>query len=667
MTLFFTYDGSDLGNTTVRLEGGLQVTSAADGTIASAQVTIDDPTGALNLKVLQQFSITETACTFTRLYTGYIYAIRIHRGPFVNAAGRVWELEIADLNFLLHLRVLQGSSAKRPLESGNSRLAWLLPAISSLVADNGLVAANPWMFDEADYRGKYPNEVLPDLCVSSSDVVGRIFFVYWDHAAAEAALFLDVPSAAVNSSTLQISNVLTDVDETITFAPDIGSEVGIAGEEVYDGVYFTYKGTSIYRQRAATYTEFGLHRDGVFSTDRVGSAATAIRHADQFLDAHSGEVDTITCLVQLPRSKVNLIDAGMRIRVKFSHLRGYTSFTWMRVQKRTVLLTAGTNEFYDVQLELSTRGRDGLPGGGGGDFPLPPSAPPSIVQEVSGAGNIMMATAITEGNTLVWAGAIRGAAMTTWVADRSYTYAEGPTTDPGGTNAAAIVYKVAGASESQYLGGTVGATNIGNETHGTWYELSGTWTPETTAETASASLTPTTPTIAVTANSIAFGVVGQGQGGAYDSVAATLTYTVAAGWTEDYDAHCPAGGHPNVVNAHRIATTAAGSLSFSAVNSGNGGLSGTDYNYIAQIASFTGSTSNDPPSPGQVVPWTVVTMAGAVGTTAYPYADGSLLVKVQGVLISRASYTETDPAAGTFTLAWSPDPAEVVTVQYIGR
>ena len=666
MTLFFTYDGSDLGNTTVRLEGGMQVTAAADGTIASAQVTIDDPTGALSLTVMQQFSITETACSAQRLFTGYIYNIRQDRGPFVNGAGRVWTLEIADLNWLLHLAVLRGSSAKRPLESGNARMTWLLSQLTT-VADNGLVGANPWMFDEADYRGRYPNEVLPDLCVSSSTTVGRIFFVYWDQAAAEPALFIDVPSAAVNSSTLRLSNVLADVDDTVTFAPYRDSEIGIVGEDVFCGVYFTYKGTSIYRHDATTHAAFfsdGYHRDGVFSTDRVGNAATAIAHADQFLDAHSGEVDEITCLVKLPRDKVNLIDAGMRIQVKFSHLRGYTSFTWVRVQKRTVILTAGTNEFYDVQLTLSTKGRDPLPSGDpGGDFPKPACGSLTLLQsKVSTADNgttVITTTydsAPTEGNLLLAVLTVRGSLSGTIIVPSGWS-AVGTTYNAGGseTGDSQVYVKDAGASEPA----AVTFSNQGNYKRLTLLELA---TPGTVyasvVETAQpASSTPAIGPITPEATSTALiGVITAG------SFVASPSFTVGAGWTEVDDGVVGSGavaGPRHVVGFQTVASP-SGTYSFDATQTAS-----TTFAGIVIAVSCVGGS--DPPAPGQVVPWTVVTMAGAVGTTAYPYADESLLVKVDGVLISPASYTETDPAAGTFTLSWTPDTDETVTVQYLGR
>jgi hypothetical protein len=54
-----------------------------------------------------------------------------------------------------------------------------------------------------------------------------------------------------------------------------------------------------------------------------------------------------------------------------------------------------------------------------------------------------------------------------------------------------------------------------------------------------------------------------------------------------------------------------------------------------------------------------------VGDLGFPYASGSLEIKVDNVLISRASYTENN-TAGTFTLSWTPDTDEVVTARAQG-
>lgn len=85
------------------------------------------------------------------------------------------------------------------------------------------------------------------------------------------------------------------------------------------------------------------------------------------------------------------------------------------------------------------------------------------------------------------------------------------------------------------------------------------------------------------------------------------------------------------------------------------------------VSNELGDSGSGPPSPGQWVYGETASMAGAVGTLDFPYADGSLKVRVDGVLITPASYTETSPSAGTFTLDWQPDTDETVTVDYQGR
>jgi hypothetical protein len=92
-----------------------------------------------------------------------------------------------------------------------------------------------------------------------------------------------------------------------------------------------------------------------------------------------------------------------------------------------------------------------------------------------------------------------------------------------------------------------------------------------------------------------------------------------------------------------------------------------------KTGTFTVGTQSRGPAASRSAPWSPWTSRStpgsttSTGTTAFPYATGSLLVKVDGVLISTASYTETDPTTGAFTLSWVIDSDEIVTVQYLGR
>lgn len=660
MTLSAIIGGIDLSDR-VRLVDGLQsVTSAADGSFGSSAIRLDDPDGNLTVDPWSYVTIEEDDCTPPRCFTGYVYNQTVERGPYRTGPGRVLVLDIIDLNGLLSLRVLRASDANRPAEDGDARMAWLLASVglSGLVYDNGQIGANVLQFDAADFRGQYANDVLSSLCVSAGGP-GVIFFVYWDHAATQPSLFFRPPTAALYDSTLRLSNVLSDIDDSVTFWAYAAAEKAALGEDIYDGVLFNYVGGSLYRQRTSTYTAYGIHRDAVFESSRIRSATLAASRAEVFLDNHAGPTDTITCTVRLPSSKINLLEAGHRVSVKFSHLPGFSSFTWTRGSRRTFALTPGTNDYFDVQLELTTKGITTIGGGGDpGDFPNPPSTPPYVVQQVSGTGNLTMPSPITDGNTLVYVGGKRGGAATLAPLD-TYTLApDGVANDA--QNGMAVYYKIASGDPQTMVG-----SGIGSDGGGTWFELPGTQTPSTSNEASGVTVNLATSAISAPANSIVLAGAVQGWGGAYDSVAATLTFSPAAGWTEDFDS-AVSSGHPNIFVAHRIASAAA-SISAGATNSGNGGLSGTDYSWLMQIVAFTGDAADSPPAPGQWIdPPEVVSMSGDDGTTAFPFADGSLHVFVDDT-DQTAKLTAQDGAAGTFTLGFTPTPTEVVTASYQGR
>lgn len=387
MTLRYIYNGIELADTTTRIRGANPtIAQRADGTYTTGSATLRDPTGTLTYLNLQTFAVVEDLCVDAPvLHYGLINNLKASRGDYTTGAGRVWTFDFTDINYLLHMRVLRGLAAKRSSEDGDARMAWLLGTLgmSGVVHDNGMIAANPWVFDESDYRGKYADEVLPDLCVSSVTDVGRIFFVYYDQDALEPALFMDAPGASTNACTLRISNVPADYDGVTTFDLAPGSEIEIQGDDVYDGVYFSTKNGSIYRQRPATYTAYGVHRDGTFTTDRIALGATAERHAQAWLAHHSQPVTKITCTVRLPRELVGLMAAGMRISVRFEELPGYSAFTWSRITAREISIPEGLLTHYDVKLELSVRGLSPAGGGNPGDYPKPP-APAANYYEGSG-------------------------------------------------------------------------------------------------------------------------------------------------------------------------------------------------------------------------------------------------------------------------------------------
>lgn len=671
MTLRILYNGVEWTDTVTRFRGPIPgVTSKGDGTFATGQATLRDPTGVLTYLHLQTIRLVEDLCvTAPILFDGSIYNIHVDRGDYATGPGRVYTFSFTDLNGLLHDGVFRTASAKRPAETGDARMAWFLSTapIAGVVYDNGLVAANPWNFDEADYRGRYPDEVLQDLSVSSVSEVGRIFYVYMDQATQQPSLFIDAPSAASRVSSLAVSNVPGDYDGITTFQPLPGPSLDSAGEGIYCGVWFTTKNGSIYRHSATTHaTYFGTssrHRDGTFSTDRISLGETAERHALAWLAKHSGPTETVSLIVRVPRDKVGLISAGERLPTRLEHLPGYEAGVNIRVASVTFPVDPGILDHYDLQLELSNRGIFGVAGGNPGAFPHVPVAPSIVQQSPAATSTLVMPGPITPGNTLVVVtqGLLYPGAGSWDYLAAGYTAAD-PLTVPGGS--IGFVYKTAGAAESTSQG-------IGGNNRGVWYELPGTWTPgvydENSAATATGNgIVMTAGPVTVSASSIAFALGWIGSGGTFASVSGTLSFTPGAGMTEDADLR----NVPNVWIGH--AFPAAGSLTAQTTNSANvpspntpGYLYAEDVPWAMRTVDFTGSVSN-PPSPGQWVYDEVVSMAGAVGTLDYPFADGSLTVKVD-LLDQTDAITAQDGVAGTFTLGFTPGAGEVVTATYQGR
>lgn len=581
MTQFLYYDDVDLGNQAVRLGGLPGFTTVADGAAVSfGGFVVDDPGSTRTLVGLQKFAIDETACTPKRMWTGYALARTVKRGPFVVGSDRVWDVTVGDINMALQFRVIRGANAKRPAETDVARLAWLLTtdSLSGLVYNNGGVnlTDNIQTLDAADYRGQYANDVLRDI---GSVLFGKQFFCYWDSTVAtghEISLFYDVPTASYRTSSLSLSNVLADYNGTTVFAPSIDAQLVRDPQDTWSGIYETYSNGIIYENFAATEAAF-IRREIAVNQSRIGLLTTASSYATQFLARFASEQDTITCTVQLPSSKVNLIGSGMRLQCKFSHLPGYGAYSYLRVTRITVSQTILDPDLYDVALELSNRAPFGTAGGGGSGNPPPPTVFPNppAAQAHYYMGH-MTDSAPTFGPDPPGA----DFTDTIWTNATSYDYSitvNSLTASPGG-----VTFRLYYPGDVAYFW----SINI-----------------------------PTVTTYTGT-----FATPG------------ALSNPLGHAWLQ--------------ILHNDIAP----------------GLVDIDF-WIDPVGWVTPTVQ--PPAPGQWVLGEVITMSGANGTTAWPFAAGSLTVYVDN-LDQTPSVTAQDGAAGTFTLAFTPTTGEVVTVKYQG-
>jgi hypothetical protein len=668
MGLEFRYDGNLLAPERVQLTGfggagvGGLPSAAFNGEVGTAGVRIEDPDGDLTVVGLRPFTVDETDCDKPRIFTGWMYGRSISRGAYRTGPGRVWNCDIVDQNFAWGLKVFRASSAKRPAESDNVRMRFMLesaPMAATPIYDNGLfnTTDNPVNFGPADYVGQYPVE----LAASVAGTSGKNFYAYWDDVADEISAYYDQVSAVNRTSALTISNVIADVlADADTYYPH-NAEMTRTPENTNSGILFGYLTGYVYGQRQETIDDH-IDRDLVVRSDRVGKEATAQTLLESMLISRSVEQDTITCTIRVPSSKVNHALAGEWIDSRFTHLPDLDPEVQLPIIRRVVRTTARRDR-YDIDLEMSTRAPEQGPGNGG--VVVVPHRPcgattGDYVQHVDGAPSgtpevLTLPGAPTVGNTLVAFGQVRNAGKT-------------PNTPVGWTNISGIVspHETNGAAwyryvesgdtatiewpagvggeeppELAYVGEYLGQLNIEDAT------LVSTDPYLTNSPWPGAAITPTS---GLPGTILGYWFAKRDHGNLNANTGWTLrdAQTVGAVITHA------------VIEQHVTSSSGTYTPSFTGANPAVHDTHSYGAITLALMCGSGGAPATTQPILGETV-----TMVGAVGTTAYGYIDGSLKVRVDGLLISPASYTETDSEAGTFTLSWTPDSDEVVTVDYL--
>ncbi len=354
--LFYYYNGSNLGAEAVRLgPTGFSLTEAAEsGILGFGRLRIDDPTSSLSLVGHRALNIQEPDCSDPWLFRGYLADRMVKHEDSLNiGTARVWDCTLVDLNSGLQFRVIR-SGGKRPEETDTQRLAWLLGSgyMGPVSEDDSHVFGAGVDLDAADYRGQTPADVLADC----AQVSGCNYFVVWDDTLGDPALHYYLPSRAHFDSTLSISNVLADVNMTTVFAPDEAMTLSMDPSRIYTGVRYGYgdKEGAVFEESATILASIGHRREANWADPSIRKAARATAKANKWLSEGETEATRITVTLNaVPPAQVNLIRCGQRLQVKATHLPGFTSFTWVRVVRRTVQQMEGTQLLYSVALELS--------------------------------------------------------------------------------------------------------------------------------------------------------------------------------------------------------------------------------------------------------------------------------------------------------------------------
>lgn len=357
----------DLGNQAVRLGRIAGIQQEAElGAVGTSSIILDDPTGTAGhsgdaIVGLKQFTWFESlAPTGSKvIFQGYIGDRRYRRGVSDNApslitgAARVIDVTLVDINAFLAFRVLTAGLFNRPAETDVARVTALLGVSflsTTLYNELGFVSsANPVDMDAVDYTGQRPADVLND-CAQQS---GKNYFVIYNEATGNFNLWYDTNDSANWRSTLQVSNVLADVDGATTFAPLIDAELVRDPSRVVAGCFIQNGSNSVYETQVSTSYTYGW-RDAVANSPNLKTTAQAKARADRYLAENATEDDRLTFTVKVPAAHVNDCYAGQALQVKFSHLPGLDStFHWVRVLTRTVSQPEEDDSHYDIKYECT--------------------------------------------------------------------------------------------------------------------------------------------------------------------------------------------------------------------------------------------------------------------------------------------------------------------------
>lgn len=657
--------------------------SADHGTIATWSMVVDDPAGTITLSPHVQVQVEETTSIYgTRLSNGFFINRGISRSDTsLTSNARKWDPQIVDINATLGFRVISTTTFhhSRPAETDVQRIHWLLGSSASvlpLLHDNGFVATTGgWNMSANDYAGQFPIDVLNDCAAAS----GRTFFVYWDQTNAQYSLFYRKPTDAVFTSPIQVSNFPGEANNSTIFAPLNDAELRLDPAHFYSGVYMPYSGGVVYPRT----TGRTIARDVVAPSADTTSRAKALARAERLLADYQTEEGALTFTIRVPNTHVNAIVAGQRVQVRFSHLPGYASYTYVRVVHRTIKPAPNSNNLaYDLTLECNEPIPVG-PGSAPGNSTVWPSNQVPFVPSGGGSFTFVQA-AKTANGSLTTPTATFGVAPTSGSlliglllmqqpggspspTDFTADWPEGWAVDIGPVGTAVdgrllsmwVAHKTAGVGEPSTVAPSIFQTTLpaniqnGFLVMGEYSTGGGTPSLDVSADGALQGPSNTGTLNALTPTSGNATLIVQCL--AHDP---DYTSTPVGSWVSRSEFLSLGGPRQALALVDQIIASANGSpYAGTATVPGLGESSW----YIPAVAF---QLVADTPAQGQPVTTdSSITASGSAVTTTYPYATKSLLVTVNGIL---QNVTETDPTLGGFDLGFVPRAGvDVINVRYI--
>jgi hypothetical protein len=375
MSLHYIY--SDAVGSTVditaycRLYRYQATTHAKEGSVSHSTLVVDDPDAIFDFVGHRRLYTYEDLAPVNNqvVHNGFIQNAKVSRGPYRNGTQRIWTLDLADQNVLLHRRLMNGVDANRSAETDVRRMQALIglddgiPMTELNTIDDTLYfsSADPVDMDAVDYRTQPVGTGYINDCAQQS---GKNYHCWYRESTGEFSLWYDFAASSNWVSTKRLSNVLSDVDGSTTFAVRLENEAVLDRDysRVASGIMLPFDGVAvgsntisgtIYVQNQETTDTFAAI-DWLAPSLNVKTKTKALARANRYLEDAAAGDDLITCFVELPAADVNTILAGQRIEARFEHFPGYNVFSWFRILARTVTeISEDPLKAYRLDLELT--------------------------------------------------------------------------------------------------------------------------------------------------------------------------------------------------------------------------------------------------------------------------------------------------------------------------
>jgi hypothetical protein len=299
-------------------------TYAEECSIASSAITVRDPDGDLHIVGLNRFDILEedSIADDPYIWVGRFTERVEKRGRYLTGASRDIECTLEDLNNTVSRYIIGlTEDASRPSEDHADRIAWLLTTEAcALLTDTSLVLTTTAVTMPAyDYTGMSPQQVIDD-CARAS---GYQNFVWYNGVTDELGLVYALSGGEWLDSTLRLSNVISEVDDSTTFYLGAEGQLSWDPSRIASHVFARGDGVTTFGENDATADLYG-RTDKAMDFPTVRSSTTLSDRVDRSLvNDLDTETTTVMGTVYLPSTHASMFKAGYRFELHATHLTGF--------------------------------------------------------------------------------------------------------------------------------------------------------------------------------------------------------------------------------------------------------------------------------------------------------------------------------------------------------